>query len=91
MRRRKTVSSGLEVRGRMVAQALLSIRLLMTGRWRAAELASALGVGRRTTYRLLHVLDSAGVRIEHQAEGKEVYLRIRREDVLRALGLGRSR
>ncbi|MFN7132395.1 MAG: hypothetical protein ACK4N5_09940 [Myxococcales bacterium] len=74
-------------RAEMVTDALVTLRLLLVGRWLIADLAAAIGHQRRTAYRLLAAIERAGIRVERQKEGREVYLRVRREDVERTMGL----
>ena len=64
-----------------------ALRVLSSGRWRAPEAAAELGMGVRKLYRLMAVLEAAGVVVERHPEGSRVYLRVRRAQARRALRL----
>ncbi|MBI3182073.1 MAG: helix-turn-helix transcriptional regulator [Myxococcales bacterium] len=87
MNRRGRGGPGTVARGHALTVALRALRLLRTGRWRVEELAAELCEHQRTVYRLLRALERAGIRVEAQREGQEVYHRVRRETLEAALGL----
>lgn len=66
---------------RLHHQILTALRLLVRGRNGAQDWADACGLDRRTAYRLLRALEASGLRIEHQREGRRVYLVARRAEV----------
>jgi DNA-binding transcriptional ArsR family regulator len=49
------------------------------------DLGAELGLHRRAAYRLIAVIESAGIAVEVQPEGRERYYRVRREVLRRAL------
>lgn len=65
-------------RGRQLSRLLLLMRVLARGRWTATEAAAELGVERRTLYRMIRTLASLGLDPESTREGREVYWRLTR-------------
>lgn len=66
---------------RLHRQILTALRLLVRGRHGAQDWADELDLERRTAYRLLRALEASGLRIEHQREGRRVYLVAQRSEV----------
>jgi DNA-binding transcriptional ArsR family regulator len=72
---------GAVIRGRQLGDVLAAVRLLARGRWLVDDLATHLGITRRTTYRLLSAMRDQGLAVDRQREGRYVYLRLGRQEV----------
>ncbi len=75
------LEQGAIARGRAGQDLLIAIRLLARGRHQVEDLAAALGLGRRSAYRLLSSLAALGLTVERQKEGRDVFLRLRRSEL----------
>lgn len=82
-----TNPAGTAKRGEMVTESLRALQLMRAGRWLIDDLAEELGMTRRTAYRMLDALERTGIRIERQREGKFVYHRVTRAELMRVFGL----
>ena len=69
-------------RGKSLCYLLLLARALSRGRVTVREAAEEVGVSYHTVYRLLRSLEVVGLRVEQQREGREVFWRLRRQDLL---------
>ncbi len=86
-RRTKTTRRGGRRRGQSLRTAFRLVGLLRSGRWKAADAAEEVKCNIRTFYRVVSAVEDAGIPVERHRERTDVYLRVRRDAVARALGL----
>ena len=84
VRRRFTSSTGRTAVIRRTLRVLIALASTRRG-LRVDELADEVEESRRTVYRILGALDAVGLTVEHEREGRDVYLRIPRATVRTAL------
>lgn len=74
-------------RGAAITTILAAMKLLLRHGRTPGDLATDLELSRRSVHRLLNAFESAGIKLESERSGREVYYRLSADVVKKELGL----
>jgi DNA-binding MarR family transcriptional regulator len=74
-------------RSALLVQTFKAIRVLLQKPRRPLDLMEDLGCSRRTVHRLLNSLEDIGFKLQTEHSGREVFYRLEKEQVKKAVGL----